>query len=326
MEFIRKIANYFAQHWLRLIIGLTVIAFIVAVIARIIAPPAPTVNAPRLRTTEQLSGPVEVTYTGDRSLPTSLPLHRGSNFLPSSQLARTLAQRLNLTLHPQVPNLYTDPDLTTTMSQPAGSDAVEYSRLASSGDVVSLETARSLALAFLEQAGYPVNELSLREEQTNYYVSSLEELIETTADKATVIEFFFTRTLSGHPAVLDSVPINSMRLLVTSKGVRNASLISLFYSTESQGSVALLDFDSVLKNVSEGEFLILGTLDVIDPQQQGNKPKKLQLDSLEVEYRFDLTQELFLPFVRFSGEATLENGSVVPIRLITPAIETAPAP
>lgn len=322
----KRLLSFIARRWPQLLLGMLVVTIILGAIARILAPPEVVVETPRLRITEPLAGVVEVTFTGDRGLPSRLQLFRGSTFLPGSELAENLAPRLGLSRNAQVPGLYTNPDVTVTLSQPSRFDIAEYSNNeVYSKETVTVQQAQELALAFLGQSGYPIGELKLREDRTVFYVvSNDEDFVTTDPAKAEVVSLSYFRALGEYPTAINSTPTNTLTLLVTKRGVLNASFISLFFTAEPAQTVQLLSFDELLNQVQDGNYLILGTIDIIDPTDPNNALVSLRLTSKEVEYRFDPTQELFLPFVQFAGTATLKNNETLPIVITTPAVKTTP--
>lgn len=326
MNQLKKLLVFVGKRWRQILLILLVVTLILGAIARILVPPVVVVNPPKLRVTEQLAGAVELTFTGNRSLPDRLPLYRGSSLLPPHQLVETLATRLNLSPHPQVTKLYTNPDLTITLTQPDGSDLAEYGADAFSEEVPTLQEVRNLGQAFLEQAGYNFSELELREDLIKYYRASGDERTEETEpENATSIELSYIRKLGDYPVAFDSTPTNLLTLVVTKRGVSSASLPSFFFIAEQAQTVSLLSIEEVLGQIRSGNFLILGTIDVIDPKEPNNALVSLRLVTKEVEYRFDPTQELFIPFVQFIGTAKLKNGRTVEIAITTPGIETVPA-
>ncbi len=314
------------SHWRSILVGFVVFTAFLGVVARLLVPAPTALPKPQLPITEPLAGPVEVEFTGNPQLPNRLPLLAATSFLSPDQIAAFVAEKLNLTTHPQVPGLYVNTNTTVTLSQPEGLFQAEYfNSVADTTERVTLAQAQELALAFLQVIGFPTDQLQLQAELTRYFtVKNLEEFIPVEPAQAQMIELVFVRSANGYPLVLSSTPTNQLRLMVTSRGVLSSTLVSLIFATETRSEVALMTMSQILAQVKEGDFLILGTLDVIDTTQPENGLAKLKLTEKEVEYRLDPEQKLFLPFVHLAGTATLRSGETTPIDLTTPAITTVP--
>lgn len=327
MGVVKKILRFLSQNWLKILIGLFVFTIVISIIARVFLPEKVEVKAPQISVTENLAGKVEVEFTGERNLPASLSIYRGGNFLNPNGLAEFFATKLNLPENPEVPDLYTNDDTSVSLSQVGGTGLAEYSNTNSlSQEKITLTEAEELARTFLSQLGYPVGQMQVQEDGVQYLlIEGNEGFEETQPENAVAITLPFVREIEDYPVAFDSTLVNYTSVRVMKNGVQSATLTSLFFDFERAQTTTLLTIDQVLDQVRKGNFVILGTINVVDPSRSENAIRRLHLDKRQVEYRFDITQELFIPFVQFSGTATLENRRVVEITLTTPAIETAPA-
>lgn len=303
---------------------------ILGLIAFLVWPKSPQIPRPNLQDKDLKASDIRVTYTGqDISLPKNLPLYTLTGIVNQDEVFPRTAASLQLERHPQVRDIYWNNDRTKTLTKIAGTLFLSYaddSIQPSVGLIPTEEQAQRDAEEFLSRLGYTTSELTLLKEATRFVAVKPgdEDYVDVPKGSSTLIILEYQRQLEGIPVILGTTPVSSIELMVTAKGVHKATLPIQSFRMEKDVTLTLLSQEKLLDQLRKGTFTVMGSLGALGDTPQERVITQLELSSVQVEYRVITEHNRVLPYVRFSGTATVQSGQTAPITLITPAVETTP--
>jgi len=253
-----------------------------------------------------------------------LPVYRVGNHVPSNQLLQVIAAQLHLEQSAFSPSVYQNTENTITISQTQGTTFVSYDNTlntpSTNGEIVSLEDAKLASASFMKAIGYNTTDVEQVDSETKYLVVSGNDLEDTSPATSTSIKVVYRRSFDGIPVKVETDARSMISIYVSKKGVYKAILPSLFFETQKAQTLQLLSFDQIVQQVENGQYTILGLLD-IPPSKTGKVTlKQIELVNKESQYRLDEKQQVLLPYVQFTGTALLSDSTTIPITLITPAV------
>lgn len=310
----------------RLLINVLVITGLILLVVAMFLPSNEAPTRPNLPVLSSSTNNVEVRYTGSTEfLKKELPLYQLQGITPIDTLFTTWVNALELSPNPLASSLFQSADNQISLAKAPEALEIEYdNQAAAPSEVVSKSDAEATATLFLKKLGYNTDELALDDSFTRFTTNELafEGLDDSSESEATVITLAYQRRLEGLPVGFSTSHISHIELWVTKGGVYKALLPTLSFTAQKGSMKKLLTLDEIIAQMQTGYFYPIGSLSSVEEDPTQGEIISVSLAQAWLEYRIDEGQGLIMPFARFAGSATLRNGEVVEVGLITPAIST----
>lgn len=262
-----------------------------------------------------------IKFTGKPiEIPEKLYLYKQTSPSSLETIKLQLTQKLSLTPHEQIEDLWLSGDKNTTLSHDKNRQiiTITYTPTNPNPTRINLDTATKTALELINSLG--LNNSPTTIINTQLFSGGIEVSRTKNISEATFVLLSFGQQIDGFPVYFDSqnsAPINIY--INNSYEVLKIEITkySLFSKTNQQ--IKSLEFEEVIRKIenNEGEIITTSYEDFLNSPTQ-----TATLDQVKIEYRYSTKLDLFIPYYRFSG-FTNNNQSEM-FEIIFPAVEVQP--
>lgn len=300
----------------------------VSLILRAITPEQEVADTPPITSgLGELSKEILVTYTGPEIiLPETMDVYDGNSFPMSTRaLAETIAQRLAIPKEQSssLPNTWTNYQTDESIDYREHENIIYYLKHTASAE--SPEGINNNTAAFDTEQGVTAARQFIQKLQIYPEISPVltdisytsHEISEPTAAEADSIEIPFTMTIDSFPIKFES----SNKHLVSVRLDKEYQVNRVIFYPPPPTPLAIstketLSSEAVLEQLTQGNMqitLLSGPIspDVVDLTS-------VRLTDYQVEYRYEPTANIYLPYLSLSGSAN--SGQYSDIRVLLPAI------
>ncbi|MCB9813471.1 MAG: hypothetical protein H6772_03630 [Pseudomonadales bacterium] len=234
------------------------------------------------------------------------------------ELAKGMAQKFNLTPHPELENIWVDTNNQYFLSFSPISDQITLSDLqAHSGNQsldkdVAIKSAKNFIDLLDLNFQVEINQASLN---SNSY--------EVRQGKQTIV-VSFVQKINGLNLFHSNKTTDTIHVFVTQNYqiskviINNPSLVANY-----SGKAQTLSSGKVLSEIKNGIGSVLSITTSTGNTDIFSEVRNINLNSAELEYRDDVKNKNIIPFYRLKGSAETIDGEPLTIEIIYPAIKTS---
>lgn len=313
-------------RWLKILIWAAIIALSVSLVVRFITPnqvePQPFATKNFDGSTSKISN---ITFDGDAPpLPAALPAGEATiTYLNGSELEQQLVENFNLEQSEDDPTIWNSNEFSLNSA-----DNMSRFNLSSNRSLPPSSTFNSLSELIREaklivDRAVPENNWQPRTDSVAYFTSDSFELAPATPKTATVIAIPFGNTFGDYEVFIGGSQSSPAVVWMEASG--NLSKLSLrteLISVAQQRKYDVIPIGQAIQQIEDGNASIIDAREINFSRATIDVIKQAKFNTVVVEYRTDAETGQAIPYYRFSGEITNDQGQVLTADVITPAIQT----
>lgn len=251
------------------------------------------------------------------SIPNEMEIYSSSSEENAIFLANKMAALFNLVENPDIENIWADETGTWFLSYSPISDQITLSNLKAENNEFILESDPSVEAAqnFVDSLKLPfvaeLDEVHVEVKTVDGYADSHPHGIP------------FVQKINGYDLYLSNKLESTMSVFIA----KNYQVAKIVINNPSNISTSLgysetIDQEQVKENIIDKKGTIIGIDDHTGSTNPYENISSLIINNVVVEYREDPSLQLVIPFYRFEGTATSDNGKSLDIDIVYPVIET----
>ncbi|PWU23738.1 hypothetical protein C5B42_01775 [Candidatus Cerribacteria bacterium 'Amazon FNV 2010 28 9'] len=325
MQFLKQLAQVIRKHPF-LTLGVVLCCFVLIGMILVLLTPNQKKTAVQIQTptffTKNAIQVQQVTISPSSSISTSpVPVLQVNQYQPQAFLPST-TQAFQFEQNTKVQNAYQSSDGSIIIS-PLGNDGtIQYvntnnslSDTNASNGVITKETAVTHIQQFLQKIGYPQSEINLDSPQVIYYQNGDEDAGVSEIPTSQGM-FIYTLSFNGTGVGIGNAVPSQLQFIISTKGIVKAIIPPYISVTQTNQVITPFTADQIKQNIQKG---LISVTDATQQRLSSSEISTLSIDTMEIEYRFDVDQNLLIPFIHITATATVDGNSV-PVNAITPAI------
>lgn len=264
----------------------------------------------------------EVRYTGDTpSFPSQLPILQIESVTDIDQVSAALIERYQLTPVRNVANTWATSrfSLQTTFNS---ATLINNDPALPSPDTETPRAGQLLAASqsIIDQLPLPTSLLVTQTEDISYFAAS-SQLTPASHEEAGLFLIPYTITIEDIPVFWRDSLASSISVLITKTlQLQRLDITPFVDSISPISSRRLISLDQALDNISDQKGSILLLSGEIGSSGNLNSVRSATFDTVNLEYRVPVGDQLLIPFFRFEGTATNFEGESFLISVTTSAI------
>jgi len=312
------------NKWLLIVGIIPIVIVVVAITSRFLHKPKPTtltsIPNPQITTSPQpQTAPSAIHYTGGSiDIPPAMLLYKSSGPISLSVLTTNIATTLNLTLNPHIANFWTNSTSTTALmfDEQRGLIQLTYASNQPSNQTVNQSQSIQTALNHLDGLGFNTHPKQVLSTQFFTGISSLTPTTNPTV--ATTIAVGFGEKIQNLPTYYNSQNTPPFLVFLSNNQVTKVEISTYSQISPTNLSIQTKSFNSIKQDLLNQRGQIIAT-NFEDALTTPNP--RATLNQASLEYRYSSELDLFVPYVRFSGNSDVDS-ELSPIEIIVPAVNT----
>lgn len=255
------------------------------------------------------------------TVPKQLPFYNATIEDAFFNYLNQLQETYNLRQHPNVSSLFIGPDyaVTALLNDNSLVIGLANSPEAYNPDIIDLDTAKNNAQSAINQA-FPTLKLSPVEIDIQLYGWNSELYVEVPENEAKVAKIPFSFMLNGYPVLLDKKYEYPAVVTTTNDLVTKIEVTPVITNTTADFQRNTLSEQEAQNQIESGEYVVISYGDFTNGDVDLSTLESVNLTLTSIEYRFVPDSQQLIPFYVFLGNASGENNTSTPLKVITPAI------
>lgn len=315
-------------NFTQLVVGITIIALLIAAVLRVITPQEERVVSSEF-VTENYDGSQssfkKVVFSGiPTTTPEQLNVYSAINSSGlADQLALVLINEHQMVADPQIPDYWLGEKFALTKSSYDQNYVLNGVHEPNENDLPIILT-EAIAVCQNFYSKYNINvPLIPREDAVSYFNNSDEQGF-VSPNEATYLHIPLTYELDGYPVFYQNK--NSYPFFCRVDNfyeLKRAAFRDFFQEFRLVGQFKPLSIDQAVKNIEKGNASVISAQSQIAPIIDLDWIEEADLYRVEIDYRYDEKLKIAYPFYKFSAKLTNSGGINIEAIIITPAIKTA---
>lgn len=268
----------------------------------------------------------KVTFIGIApNLPAELSVGTAENFVPLNFEDRTVKEKLitryDLQRHPAVPTLWMSPTYGLQEIEETGSYELISQVFLPEGKLVDTVLARQVAQNFVDSI-FPENNLQLLFNKIIYRHADVHgDIVE--AQDAELVEIPFGYTIDTYPIFLEKSLEYPVTVIINADNqVQKAVFHPFFLTPKIDGKIETLTLPEALANINSNKATIVSSRYEGFERESLEKIVTGSMSEITIEYRVSAETKRLVPYYKFSGSLTNDQGQEFYGEIITPAVQT----